>query len=208
MQRLETKLVTDQGLSMALSELHKPELMLFYWQGTDADQANGRMVLKKYDDLFSWDGVVTIPAYTLGEILELLPERIKGEHIAEVFKLPLITAPTGEEWEEQNEAREKAIDKLGDALSDYGTNTMYEMSEYLMDSEQWDHDLKLVMQPGEKIYYISDEPDAEYWVIAIEMEIRDKHDKNPAHLAGRLLQHCLKHGLVKGDDGQGVMGIE
>jgi hypothetical protein len=86
-QRPEEKLVTDQGMSMALLELHKPDRTVFYWQGTEEDRIQGKMVLRMYNDLFSWAGVVTIPAYTLGEIFQILPRRIEASHIAKEYPI-------------------------------------------------------------------------------------------------------------------------
>ena len=152
-------LVTDQGLSMALAELHKPERTMFYWQGTEKDKLNGKMVLNYISDIWTRDKVQTVPAYTLTEIFELLPARIEAKTIQEAYPIPDITASAGVEWNKQDEAREEAIDKLRDALPDFDEQSYYGLSDVLIDSKEgWPHDLILNFQPGKNICYYSDNP--------------------------------------------------
>lgn len=146
------------------------------------------------------------PAYTAGELLEILPERIPAKYLSELFEIPVITAAGGDEWEKQNEVREQELNKLKHFMRDWDDfNPMYDIDDLMVDNEKWPYDLLLAYQPGRSVYYYADDAEAEYWQIAVNLEFRDKHDNNPCHLLGRLFQHLLETGVLNGDNGQGKL---
>ena len=114
MKATTEKIVTDLGISMEIAKYHKPDGTEFYWVGNKVIPS-GRIDYHLEHRSYCENRSEKIPAYTVQELLfDLVPPRIDAEEIQKAFPIPDITAEGGDAWDEQYEARNEAIEKLGD----------------------------------------------------------------------------------------------
>ena len=203
MKATTEKIVTDLGISMEIAKYHKPDGTEFYWVGNKVIPS-GRIDYHLEHRSYCENRSEKIPAYTVQELLfDLVPPRIDAEEIQKAFPIPDITAEGGDAWDEQYEARNEAIEKLGDYVRDWDCYNGWELNDVFEDVDaQWKFDFILDIQAGRHILYYADDSDAEFWQIGVSIDVRDKSDHNLANLVGRMALHNLKHGVVTGDNGQ------
>ena len=202
------KIVTSLGLSMAIAEYHKPDETEFYWVGNKVIPS-GRIDYHVEHKSYCEHRKEKIPAYTAQELMYyLVPGRIDAAEIQRAYPIPTITAAADEEWDEQYERRNEAIEKLSDYIRDWDQYNGWELRDVFDNADdKWHYDLILDIRPGVHVLYYADDSDAEYWQIAAEFTVKEKDDQNLANLLAKMALHNLRHKVVLGDNGQGVLSV-
>ena len=175
--KLEEQVVSLE-LAKRLKELGvKQDDSLFQYVNTE--QGGVPWFLGHSQSLRQFDSFIA--AFTVAEIGEMLPQRIKAEEINHAYPIPQVKNETDEEWEALETAREKLRDAFNALEWDY--------------DDQFDdgmpYDIKLDFQDGKNIRYWQETDDWEcnYSVIEISGD-------SEADARAKMLIYLIENKLV------------